>query len=237
MSVVTLEPVSLQGLDKSNLALRATCGLCRHLKRLPAPGHGNATCINLGAVSEAPACLKFSAEPSLLGQELFGVLPALRGLTATQLKVVAALALEEARRSTKANTKPYSMGSRVYFRPFGDNYLNNYRRGVVAAFEGSRVLIASATIRPYAPISDKPFYAVLARDALFTSIEFSKVAQRLIKAGKINDPRTAAKLTVKNVKGYTPPEVRTIDGLASDSAEFGVGGEDLDALIGLDAQN
>lgn len=230
---ISLEPAPLHGLDKSNIGIRAHCGACRHFKRLPAPGHGNVTCVTLGAVSEAPACLKFSAEPAALGEALFSVLPALRGLSPLQLRVVASLALEEARRSSKSDTKPLSLGARVFFKPLGDNYLNNYRRAVVCAFEGKRVLLASATVRPFSSARNKPFYAVVAREGVYTALQFSKISSRLLGAGKINDPRTAKLHTITSIKGYTPPDVRTIDGLTSDSGEFGHNEADLEALSAL----
>jgi hypothetical protein len=234
---VVLQPVTLGPLASTNLALKTHCNSCRHFKKTPAPGHGDKVCNLLGAIPESPACALYAVDPLALGPLVPEAARVLGTLTPSQLRAFASLALEEAARSSKPDTKPIRLGTTLFFRALGADFVNNYRRGLAVAFPSkTQVLVLCQTEAAHGAATAKPYTALLPLSAVLTPTQWAQRYLKLVRKGALTDPQTKNNLSLtKAPKGYTPPEIRTIDGAMADFVETNyveTEPDDFDELIG-----
>lgn len=173
-------------------------------------------CNELGVKSTGRICSKFM--PNVYKVLDMDLVKQVMGLKPEQLRMICGLAHQEL--NTRKN-KGASWGKVVYFKLFGDDYLSNYRKGLILAANNDHYYIMS-------DINDNKIKATLLKDSVLTEEQWKRKEKILRKRKKLSDPNY--KVYFKGVKprigvNYVPPTIDdTVQPVDSDEAVVSIRG-------------
>lgn len=170
------EPVSIP-LNKTALTINVRCGSCKFFKRIPNPAYGD-VCTEKGVLDSSKPCMRYCVDPDQIhikeSEHIDALVQILEGISDKELSLVTALF----NREHITRKRGFRFGMVVYLRPFGDDYVSNYRRAKVISADRTYVHIRA---------SDGWIGSVYLSSVLKPSEWKTKKAQ-LERAGKITDP-------------------------------------------------
>jgi hypothetical protein len=185
----------LPDIRRKDLVLPLSCGSCTFYSRLAV---FKQPCSDLGTPASAKTCFRFVPDPHQLDEpkRLFRVLSA---IGKAKRPLLAASVVLGAKRVAKFGLR---IGQIVYFRPAGDDYLNNYAAASIVGATKDRIVLAG----------EQGFTAFVYPTSVMTKEAFETKRKSLVKRDKVNDPSGGfKKLKVGNVEklmAYLPELAR-----------------------------
>lgn len=161
----------LPEIRRKEIVLPVNCGDCTFFRRQAV---FKQPCSDLGTAGSSKPCFRFVPDPAQL-DEPERVFRALAAIGGAKKPVLMASVLEGAKRVKKLG---FRVGQRVYFRPAGDDYLNNYAAAAVVGASKDRLVL----------MGEQGFTAFLYPSSVMTKADFEKKRGRLVKRDKVNDP-------------------------------------------------
>lgn len=179
-----LEKDELPDIRRKDLVLPVSCGNCTFYR---SQAVFKQPCSDLGTPASAKTCFRFVPDPHQLDdpERLFRALAAIGGAKRPSLT---ASVMVGAKRVEKLG---FRVGQRVFFRPAGDDYLNNYVAAAVVGASSDRLVLAG----------EAGFTAFVYPNSVMVKADFEKKRTRLVKRDKVNDPKGGfKKIKVGNVE-------------------------------------
>lgn len=179
------------------------CGECLFFKHYP---HGKQCCSEQGIRSFAPAEKKcFVPDVSQLSKDIdqfMSLVSTLNAFSPKQLRIARAVL------SFASKEHKFTLGTKVYIRTSGADYLNNYRSAYVLGYmpDGNIILSGSSSLNS----KGKNFLAFIDDSSCLSYAEWEDKKQQLINEGKITDPASLQKEST-SVEEFSPESIPTID--------------------------
>ena len=189
--------------SKKNLKSSFRCGECLHFKQ-KARHDKEDICINLGvrSVGIAPSCftpnvLEIASDENEMLQLAF----LWNSFSYRKRRILTAILM------SKPKGRKFRIGTKIYFRAVGKDYLSNYLAGYVLGYSSSGELMVSGS--PDKNSKGNAYIAMFTSDnSVMTYKEFKIKKQELIKDGRIEDPKSPLlKIRKSMVVDYEPPTI------------------------------
>jgi hypothetical protein len=190
---------------KTSFVIPVTCKMCIFFKSHEIYGK---PCSQFGIISSSDPCKKFTPDINVIdvyGDNLARQMVDLMGqVKLSELPLLSFLALSEKRNRRFG----YHGGQIVYIEMFGGGYLNNYLKAKVVSSTKQFVFVRGKD----------GFTASIQHSSVITRDRFLEISAKLVKQGKLTDPKTKDYYTIKKVPtiDYEPP---TIDSTFSQKEE------------------
>lgn len=197
--------VEIPDIKRRDITLPIACRNCVFYRKLAAYAKG---CEELGVAPSAKTCTKFVPDPEQMDQtdRLLQTLTTVGRAKKPELVYAAMLSAAKVRRTG------YRVGQTVFFRVLGGDYLSNYARGVVVGSVRDSVVVIGAEL----------FTACLKVSSVLSSDDFLVKKERLVSAGKINDPGvTFERIRVRDRKKLLAHVPKLAGGTAKAKAKRG----------------
>lgn len=190
------------------VTLDVTCQHCLHFKEIKIYKD---VCEALGVKTFSPTCRNFMLNWKDIDPGAYKRLQKMLERVSTEnLPIVAALINNE----IKTRKGKFSFGMPVYVRLFGDDFFSNYAKCWVI-FKSGRYVYVKGT--------NNKFAGVFLRSSVLTEKKFIEKGTKLIKEGKLRDPKFSEYTQLK-IKKFTLDNIPSIDSFVENrksKANFG----------------
>lgn len=178
-------PVTMP-LNKSTLTINTRCATCKHFNRLANPAYGE-VCSQLGVIETSKPCNRYSVNPAEIKiyeqEHVEALVEIVESLSDRDLQLMAALF----NREHLTRKRGFKFGSVVYLRPFGGDYVSNYRKAKVISADREYVHIRAAD----------GWTASVFHTSVLNAAAWKAKKADLTKAGKIKDPNYSKYFQIK----------------------------------------
>lgn len=181
------------------------CGECLHYK-VAAHSQRGEICSKMGVNPKglAPNCFTPDiTELGMNGDQLASLTALLQGSSNKSRRILMAVL----RSKTKA--KAYQLGTKVYWKALGGDYLSNYVAGYVLGYSSSGELMISGD-PDKTKRGGRPYVALLrSTDDILDYLGWKERKAYLIQRNRIQDPQTKAMKNARKAADYEPPTLDT----------------------------
>lgn len=189
-----------------NFSDHLRCGECLHYK-VAAHSQKGDICSKMGINAKGLAPVCFTPDITILGlngDQLASLTALLQGSTKKSRRILMSVL------KSKSKKQDYQLGTKVYWRALGGDYVSNYVSGFVLGYSSSGELMISGDPDKHRR-GGRPYVALLrSTDDILDYLGWKERRENLIQRNRIQDPTTKAlpKRTTVNEQ-YEPPTLDT----------------------------